>query len=652
MRRLLPRTLFSQLVLGILLVQTLFLGLFISYIVVSQRRNSQLRIRERTVQLLNYLSAASSRQLAKGDMDSLRDVLNLSGMSTAIQIARLTDLNGQTLAVSQNGRDRGLHDEELAILKQAPRQQVFTIKNGQWEAVTPILSNGKPVALLWLEPNHAGSLNTANTIVRIAFSYGAFALLVNILPIFFIVRTMTKPLNKLREATHHLIRNPDRGGGFPLPVTTINEAGDLTVSFNTMVRELEQQRSGLMGTLALLDSMLANAPIGFGFFDTDLRYVRLNQYLADIYGLPIDRHLGQRSTELFPGSLARQMEAHLQQVFENGEAIRNVDLAGEPRQESEASRSWLMHFFPVQTQQETIRWVGVIAVEITERLKTEEALRKTEKLAAAGRLAASIAHEINNPLEAVTNLLYLLRTHETIDTTAMGFVATAEAELERVSEITQQTLRFYRQSTSPTPTRIAEVLDSVMKLYHSRITSTQITVTRKFRGMPLVFGLNGELRQVFANLIGNALDAMPNGGRLLLGAHPGRGRAPDGTWCTGVRISITDTGIGMSPETLRHAFEAFFTTKQATGTGLGLWLSEEIIRKHSGTVRVRSRTGRNSGTTFLAFFPDDGYAPIARDPGAFNSPPGPIHDNVTVMSDRPPNPVNPPSPASPSPTTR
>jgi len=293
----------------------------------------------------------------------------------------------------------------------------------------------------------------------------------------------------------------------------------------------------------------------------------------------------------------------LRQVFETGVALRNVELSGEMPDSPGVQRSWVMHFYPVRTAEDAIRWVGVIVVEVTDQLRAEEALRKTEKLAAAGRLAASIAHEINNPLEAVTNLLYLLRTHDDLDETATRLVATAEAELARVSEITQQTLRFYRQPTLPSRVNIADILNSILLLYQSRITSASVTVEKKFSGEPEVFGFGGELRQLVANLIGNALDAMPYGGLLRLRVRGGHGRRTDGLWCTGVRVSVTDTGIGMSEDTRRRIFEAFFTTKEATGTGLGLWVSEEIIRKHSGAMHVRSRQAEPSGTSFMIFLP-------------------------------------------------
>jgi signal transduction histidine kinase len=348
--------------------------------------------------------------------------------------------------------------------------------------------------------------------------------------------------------------------------------------------------------------MLGNAPIGFAFVDHELEYVRVNEFLAGTHGMPVDGHVGRHVTEFYGAKLAMQMETHIAQVFATGEALRDLELLGELANAPGAQRSWLMHFYPVLTDGRKVRWVGVILVETTERLQAEEALRKTEKLAAAGRLAASIAHEINNPLESVTNLLYLLGVHHGMDETAREYVGMAQAELARVAEITQQTLRFYRQSTSARMTNLVEVMDSLMTLYKSRMTASHVTVEKRFRGDPRVWGFGGELRQLFANLVGNAVDAMPQGGQLAMTVRRGCGRRADGTCSKGVRVFVTDTGCGMSEETRKRIFEAFFTTKQATGTGLGLWISAEIIVKHGATVRVRSRVG--AGTSFMLFFPD------------------------------------------------
>jgi signal transduction histidine kinase/HAMP domain-containing protein len=601
--RLMPRSVFWQLVLATAIVQTLFLGLFIWYTVVSQRRGAEARLLQRTTQQLDQLSAACAHELARGDLVSLPNILELSRISPAIETARLTDLQGNTLAMTSNGHGRGLDAYEKAALRNGLERQIFRIRNGQIEAVTPVMNAGRPLALLWLEPNHGAGLTTIGIVVRVAMAYGGFALLANLLPIFIVVRTLTRPLTKLKDAAAAVVRDPNLTSAFPLPVTTRNEAGQLTAGFNAMVSELEGQRRGLLETLALLNSMLSNAPIGLAFVDRDMRYVRVNEFLAAMHDLPMQRHLGRTPAEFYPGPVGLAKEECVRRVFATGTPVRNVELIGTAGSPS-AERAWLMHFYPVRTENEDTRWVGIIATEITERLRAEEALRKTEKLAATGKLAASIAHEINNPLEAVTNLLYLLGTHDQLDATASEMVMTAQSELSRVSEITQQTLRFYRQSTLPGPTNLEEVLDSILVLYHSRIVSANAQPRKRLRGSTEIFGFSGELRQLFANLIGNAIDAMPHGGPLWLRAHRGHGRGIQGEVGEGVYVLIADSGSGMSEATRERIFEAFFTTKEVTGTGLGLWICEEILRKHNATVRVRSRQAAPSGTGFLMFFPD------------------------------------------------
>jgi signal transduction histidine kinase len=605
MRRLLPKTFFAQLVLGTILVQTLTLGTFISWVVISQRDQARGRTRARMESQLSRLSRASGKAYASGSLDSVHDVLELAEIAPTIEATRLTDLEGKTLVASQKARSTGLDASEQAVLPSATTPHIFSIRTGQLEAVTPVFRDGKPVALLWLEPNASVTLNTASQISQIALTYGAFALLANLIPIFLIVQTMTRPLRTLSDATQRVLRDSGPGGLlFPLPVTSANEAGLLTINFNTMVHELEEQRSGLLETLALLDSMLGNAPIGFGFFDAEFRYVRLNNFFADVSGLPVLDHLALRPAEIYPGTLGESIESRLAIVFAGGHAVRNVELTTLPMEPGALPRTWLFNFYPVRTQGDAVRWVGVIVTEISERLQAEETLRRTEKLAAAGRLAASVAHEINNPLESVTNLLYILRHYKPMDEPAVAFIETAQNELARVAEITQQTLRFYRQSVSRSMTNIAEIMDSIVTLYQPRMTAAKVNVVKQFDRDASLFCFGGEIRQLLANLIVNAVDAMPGGGTLTLRVRRGRGKAPGQPCTDGIHIVVADNGMGMSPETRAKIFEAFFTTKPATGTGLGLWVSEEIIRKHGGTVRVRSRQGEKSGTCFRMFFPD------------------------------------------------
>lgn len=237
---------------------------------------------------------------------------------------------------------------------------------------------------------------------------------------------------------------------------------------------------------------------------------------------------------------------------------------------------------------------------LKERHLTEEALRKAEKLAVVGRLAASIAHEINNPLESVTNLLYLIR-HSSNFEEAKGFAETASSELSRVSEIVTQSLRHYRQSTKPTQVCIADIVNSALSLYQARLASAQILVEREFRDCPPILAVAGELRQVILNLIGNALDAIGRNGtlriRITKARERGNGSRP------GVRLTIADTGIGIPVAIRKTIFEPFVTTKGDTGTGLGLWVSSEIVEKHSGKIQVRSNASSPTGTVFSVFLP-------------------------------------------------
>ena len=249
------------------------------------------------------------------------------------------------------------------------------------------------------------------------------------------------------------------------------------------------------------------------------------------------------------------------------------------------------------------RLVGVV-LDVTDRHRATQALLQSEKLAAVGRLAASIAHEINNPLESVTNLLYLARTGEGLPEDSIAYLDLAERELRRVSAIANQTLRFHKQASSPKPVPAPELVDSVLQVFQGKLVNSRVRVHRRDRKQGPVICFEGEIRQVLSNLIGNALDAMqPGGGKLYI-------RTREGTrWDTGQRgvfLTIADSGPGMSAQTLSRLFEPFFTTKGFAGTGLGLWVSYEIVARHDGALKVCSvqRAGRN-GTTFRLFLPSD-----------------------------------------------
>lgn len=245
-----------------------------------------------------------------------------------------------------------------------------------------------------------------------------------------------------------------------------------------------------------------------------------------------------------------------------------------------------------------VEWFGA-ASDITARKQAEHALLSTEKLAAVGRLASSIAHEINNPLEAVTNLLYL--AEQIADPETKLLLESAQQELRRVSHITTNTLQFNRQKVLPEPINVVDTMQSVLDLYQGRLKQSGINVVLEKEHCPPLIALGGEVRQVFANLVGNALDAMKRGGTLKVRIRP---ITDWGTGAPSVRITVADSGHGMSPKTKAQVYKPFFTTKENTGTGLGLWISADIVQRHNGSIRLRSsENNRYSGTTFSVLFP-------------------------------------------------
>jgi PAS domain S-box-containing protein len=252
-----------------------------------------------------------------------------------------------------------------------------------------------------------------------------------------------------------------------------------------------------------------------------------------------------------------------------------------------------------------VRGAVVTFRDITRSRLAEEALRRNEKLAAVGQLASSIAHEINNPLEAVINLLYLIRTADTFND-VRSYAMLAETELSRVADITMQTLRFHRQQTAASPVDLNDTIPSVFRLYTARFLSRKIMIEQRLRPTPSPMLLEGDIRQVLNNLIRNAYDAMPEGGRLCVRL---RAAASTTTGEPGVRITLADAGTGFLPRMREHLFEPFHTSKEVTGTGLGLWISKGIMDKHRGRISMRSRmhdaasSAGGHGTVFSLWLP-------------------------------------------------
>jgi PAS domain S-box-containing protein len=324
-----------------------------------------------------------------------------------------------------------------------------------------------------------------------------------------------------------------------------------------------------------------------------------NQRYLDYLGVTEAERTNIRWLELvYPDDLAPTLKLWNHSV-ETGEPYLNEFRL---RRKDGMFRYFLARAVPFRNDRGQIeRWIGSLT-DTHEQKLAEDALRKSEKLATAGRLAASIAHEINNPLAGVTNCLYLALQDSSLKTDTKSYLQTAEEELRRVAHITTQTLLFHKQSNSPAPTDICDIVDSVLVLFGQRLASKNIRVNAECERGAVATCLGDEMRQVIANLVSNAMDAMPHGGSLRVRVTRTRSWAKERP--ASVKIVVADSGHGISPTVMERIFEPFVSTKEATGIGLGLWVSNGIVRKHGGTIRVRSRAkAQPTGTVFTIFIP-------------------------------------------------
>ena len=264
------------------------------------------------------------------------------------------------------------------------------------------------------------------------------------------------------------------------------------------------------------------------------------------------------------------------------------------------------HFLPIEDTAAPIRddsgrLIGVVLVfhDASRERNLQEVLRRTEKLAAAARLAATVSHEINNPLEAIGNLIFLAKNNPDAPEKVAEQLQLAEQELARVSHITRQTLGFYRESASPTSVNVPTLIESVLTLYSNKLQIKQIKVRLALEDCPAIIGLAGEIQQLVSNIISNAIDAAPVSGTLKIDASPVK--LADGK---SIQVKIEDDGPGIAPENMERIFEPFFTTKKDVGTGLGLWVCKEIAERHGGSVRVQSNYGNGAkGAIFTVLLP-------------------------------------------------
>ncbi|MEO6804188.1 MAG: ATP-binding protein, partial [Granulicella sp.] len=253
---------------------------------------------------------------------------------------------------------------------------------------------------------------------------------------------------------------------------------------------------------------------------------------------------------------------------------------------------------PVKNSANQIIGSSKIARNISDRKALEHRLIQADKIATMGRMAATIAHEINNPLESVINLLYLARASGNLDSETRGYLLTAEAEIERVSHIARQTLGYYRDTGAPVEVFLHQVILDILTVYKSKLKNRNIEVTTTFDDRHAVTASRGELVQVFSNILSNSIDAMPDGGPLHIQIQKATNMA------AAIEVLVQDHGIGIDKANLKQVFEPFYTTKGNLGTGIGLWVTRQLIEKHGGQILLTSSTDpADHGTSITLSLP-------------------------------------------------
>lgn len=321
-----------------------------------------------------------------------------------------------------------------------------------------------------------------------------------------------------------------------------------------------------------------------------------NNGARQIFGYEPEEMIGQSIYRLIPEDL-RHEEDEILRKLRAGEKLehyetRRISKTGEIREVS-------ITISPIRNNEGQVIGGSKIARDISDRRKVERLAIEAEKIATTGRMAAAIAHEINNPLASIMNLIFLARQEEASREEIQNYLGTAESELERVSHIARQTLGYYRDTAKPSEVHLHKLMEDVLSVYRTKLLSHGITNETQFNDLRQVCVRSGEIIQVFSNVVSNAIDAMPQGGRLAISISPTK--KGDGG---GLQTVVSDTGHGIARENIGRVFEPFFTTKGNLGTGIGLWVAKQLIERHSGQISISSSSeSGNSGTVVTIYLP-------------------------------------------------
>ena len=409
-------------------------------------------------------------------------------------------------------------------------------------------------------------------------------------------RVISKPILRLAETARFVSREKD----YRVRVSATRDHDEVAVlvnAFNEMLIEIQKRDSALQESERQFRSLADSIPQLAWMGEPNGELFWYNRRWYEFTGTTPQQMLGWGWRSVHDPEKLDAVIDKWKRAIETGEPFEMIF----PLRGADGTyRDFLTLASPVRDDKGNVaRWFGT-NTDITEQRRAEEALRQTEKLAATGRLAASIAHEINNPLEAVINLVYLARKQPE---NARKYLELADQELERIAQITRNTLGFYRDSSSTKEVDISGVLGEVIALYWRKIQFKKISVRPDYGNGIKIVGFPGEIRQIFANLVANAIEALSAEGSLVIRAS--RVTLRDGSNRAGVRVTFLDNGTGIAPENRKKIFEPFYTTKKDVGTGLGLWLTLQLVEKHHGSLRVRTSVepGR-SWTVFSVFLPE------------------------------------------------
>lgn len=383
-----------------------------------------------------------------------------------------------------------------------------------------------------------------------------------------------------------------------LTISPIRDARGVVIGASKILRDITEQKktNDLRDRLAAIVDSSDDAIVS-----KDLNGVvtSWNKSAERIFGYREKEIVGRSITLLIPSELQEE-ESQILAKIRAGERVDHFQTVrlGKEGERVEVS----LTISPIRNQAGKIVGAAKIIRDITQQKKLEAALHTTERLASVGRLAATVAHEINNPLEAVTNFVYLAKLQPDVSEETRSYLTAADRELARVAHIARQTLGFYRDTSRPVLLSVETVIDEVLAVYELKSRYKGLRIERRIEADLTVYALQGELKQVLSNLIANAIDASSEGGRIIIAARVSQ-HLPSGG--RGVRITVADNGAGIAERDKARLFVPFFTTKKAVGTGLGLWITRDLLAKRGGHIQFRSSSDSGcSGTVMSVYLPE------------------------------------------------